>query len=130
MAVATELDAIDVVVGADAAAMVRHFPVLALISITGLLTGAAWVATPVAGSPRMNTPDAARPAGARWKMVMMWLQCGIVGENCSRRISLRKGYELSLGCEAANTSPEVEDPPSIAGRPRTLPALSSRHWMM
>src|SRR5437016_1457485 len=69
-------------------AMVRHLPVLRLISITGLLTGAAWVATPLAQNrPRMNTPDATRPAGARWKMVMMSLQCGPGGrEQFSARL--------------------------------------------
>src|SRR5215207_5534141 len=55
-------------------AIVRHLPVLALTSITSLLTGAPNV-TAVApeSSTRANTPGATSPVGAGRKTVMMSL---------------------------------------------------------
>src|SRR5437764_4921867 len=115
-------------------AMVRHLPVLRLISITGLLTGAARVTVAAAQNrPRMNTPDATRPAGARWKMVMMSLQCGPGGrEQFSARCPAMAycGFH-GASCDVANKSPEVE---GRAGYCWSSAAgfwpLSSRHWMI
>src|SRR6266851_9115807 len=55
-------------------AIVAHLPVLALMSMTSLLTGAAYVAEPEAqNSPRTSAAGAARRAAARRIVDMMSL---------------------------------------------------------